>query len=552
MKKRALALLLALVMMVSLVACNNNKPVETKPNEPNKPVETKPNETKPVETEPVKIEYPLVKEGEEVTLKGAVVVNSIPEIQDRLVWQAVEEVTGVNIEWEFVLKETINTYLAGNEWPDFILTCDNTVINDTLMYDYGILGERFVNLLDHLDVMPNFTKFFEDYPEARKAFTESNGEMYEFPALDGMVTAVYVRPYMRTDVLEEAGLKVPTTIDEFYDCLVKLKEYYGHEGWLYKQSETNSFFPTVFGAFGPLTEAVFEDDGTGKILFVRSSEQMRMYYEFMNKLYEEKLIHPECFTIDWNTAYESELAGGYAFLEYAAEAIGKDQLKDGNFEYLTVLPPLTSQYDSTRQVMGRMGLLSRSGPYLNAKSEHIDLMCKLFDIMYATEEVVEGSGLHGMSFFYGIQGEHWDFDDNGTTYTQYWPDTYSSFGKFQTSEIVFQNAGRGDALAGYVTSTEGNAQARALAFVEHVWPYVKDSSEVFPMAFLKFTEDEQFVIDQYWSEIKTYYVEMEAKFITGTVDIATEWDNYLKTLDQMGIADVLEVYQAAYDRWLSY
>lgn len=215
MKKRALALLLALVMMVSLVACNNNKPVETKPNETNKPVETKPVETQPVETEPVKIEYPLVKEGEEVTLKGAVVVNSMPSIEDRLVWQAVEEVTGVNLEWEFVLKETINTYLAGNEWPDFILTCDNTVINDTLMYDYGILGKRFVNLLDHLDIMPNFTKFFEDYPEARKAFTESNGEMYEFPGLDGMVTAVYVRPYMRTDVLEEAGLKVPTTIDEF-------------------------------------------------------------------------------------------------------------------------------------------------------------------------------------------------------------------------------------------------------------------------------------------------------------------------------------------------
>lgn len=552
MKKRALALLLALVMMVSLVACNNNKPVETKPNEPNKPVETKPAETQPVETEPAKIEYPLVKEGEEVTLKGAVIVGKEPEIADRLVWQAVEEVTGVNIEWEFVLLEAINTYLAGNEWPDFILTQGGDNINDTLMYDYGIIGERFVNLLDHMDVMPNFSQFLEDYPEARKAFTESNGEMYEFPALDSMVTAVYDRPYMRTDVLEEAGLQVPTTIDEFYNCLVKLKEHYGHEGWLYKQSPTNSFFPVVFGAFGPLTEHTFEDDGTGNILFVRSSEQMRLYYEFMNKLYEEKLINQETFTIDWTTAYNLEMAGGYAFLEYAAESMGVDQLKDGNFEYLTCLEPLTSQYDNTREVMGRLTLVSRSGPYLNAKSEHVDLMCKLFDIMYATEEVVEGSGLHGMSFFFGIQGEHWDFNDDGTTYSQYWPETYQTFGQFQTKEIVWQNAGRGDALAGFVTSTPGNGQARQLSFVEHVWPFVKDSSEVFPMAFLKFTEDEQFVIDQYWSEIQTYITEMEAKFITGTEDIATGWDTYVKNLDKMGLADVLEVYQAAYDRWLSY
>lgn len=552
MKKRILALLLAIVMVFGLVACNNDSPEEADTPVENNPVseDNAPEDTAPAA--PVEVEYPLVKEGEEVTLKGAVIVHSIPEIEDRLVWQAVEEVTGVNIEWEFVLLETINTYLAANEWPDFILTCDGGAINDTLMYDYGIIGERFVNLFEHLNEMPNLTQFLEDYPEARKAFTESNGEMYEFPGLDGMVTAVYSRPYMRTDVLEEAGLEVPTTIDEFYDCLVKLKEFYGHESWLYKQSETNSFFPIVFGAFGPLTEATFEDDGTGNILFVRSSEQMRLYYEFMNKLYEEGLINQECFTIDWNTAYESEMNGGYAFLEYAGEALGVDQLKDGNFEYLTCLEPLTSQYDSTQQVMGRMGLMSRSGPYLNAESEHIDLMCKLFDIMYATEEVVEGSGLHGMSFFYGIEGEHWSFDDNGTTYTQYWPDTYTSFGKFQTSEIVWQNAGRGDALAGYVTSTPGNAQARAISFVEKVWPYVKDSSEVFPMAFLKFTEDEQFVIDQYWSEIKTYYTEMEAKFITGTVDIATGWDEYVNTLDKMGLAEVLEVYQAAYDRWLSY
>ena len=551
MKKRTLALLLASVMALSVCACGNDDKEVVESTTTTESTQTTEStvETTVEADQPL---YPLVKEGEEVTLKGAVIGGGTPENKDRLVWQAVEEVTGVNIEWEFVNRETINTWLAGSEWPDFILTGNSTDINDTLMYDYGIIGGRFVNILDHLEDMPHFTQFLEDYPEARKAFTESNGEMYEFPGLDGMVTAVYSRPYMRTDVLEEAGCKIPTTVDEFYDCLVKLKEYYGHEGWLYKQNDTNSFFPIVFGAFGTLTESVFEDDGNGNVIFVRSSDQMKLYYEFMNKLYEEKLINQECFTIDYNVAVDLEKNGGYAFLEYAAESIGKDQLKDGDFSYLTCLEPLTSEYDNTREVMGRMGIMSRSGPYMNAESEYVDLMCKVFDIMYATEEVVEGSGLHGMSFFYGIQGKHWDFDDNGTTYTQYWPDTYATFGNFQNSEIVWNNAGRGDALAGYVTSTEGNAQARAISFVEKVWPYVRNSSDVFPTNFLKFTEDEQFVIDQYWSEIKTYYNEMQAKFITGTVDIETGWDEYLKTLDDMGIAEVLKVYQAAYDRWLSY
>ena len=60
--KKLIALLLALVMVVSvLAACNTEKPVETKPNT-DKPNETKPVETKPNETEPA---------GEQITLRLA-------------------------------------------------------------------------------------------------------------------------------------------------------------------------------------------------------------------------------------------------------------------------------------------------------------------------------------------------------------------------------------------------------------------------------------------------------------------------------------------------
>ena len=44
---------------------------------------------------------------------------------------------------------------------------------------------------------------------------------------------------------------------------------------------------------------------------------------------------------------------------------------------------------------------------------------------------------------------------------------------------------------------------------------------------------------------------MEAEFITGASDIATKWDTYVATIEKMGIAEVLKVYQAAYDRWLA-
>lgn len=40
---------------------------------------------------------------------------------------------------------------------------------------------------------------------------------------------------------------------------------------------------------------------------------------------------------------------------------------------------------------------------------------------------------------------------------------------------------------------------------------------------------------------------MEARFITGDVDIETEWDNYIKKLEDMQLKEYLAIVQAAYD-----
>ena len=42
---------------------------------------------------------------------------------------------------------------------------------------------------------------------------------------------------------------------------------------------------------------------------------------------------------------------------------------------------------------------------------------------------------------------------------------------------------------------------------------------------------------------------MNAAFLTGQIDIDTEWDTFIKTLYDMGLQDVIDVYQAALDRY---
>ena len=91
--------------------------------------------------------YPIVEEP--ITVTGLVVGKDTATRSDRLVWNKVSEVTGINIEWEVIDADALATYLAGGDWPDFIhYNLDSSMVND-----YGVVGGRFVNYLDYLDQM---------------------------------------------------------------------------------------------------------------------------------------------------------------------------------------------------------------------------------------------------------------------------------------------------------------------------------------------------------------------------------------------------------------
>ena len=421
-----------------------------------------------------------------------------------------------------------------------------------MVNDYGVVGGRFVNYLDYLDLMPNLVQTFEDYPIAKKASIEINGEMYSLPGIEVSATTASARPYVRTDVLDAAGLSMPTTVEEFHDALAVLKEKNGEASFIPDLSNDESYWgPMLFAAFGPLTNMNFDDDGTGKVIFNRTSEQMKLYLTYMNQLYEEGLIDQEYLTMDGTVRFDRAKSGKVAFIGGGeGNSLEASDFADRTF-HLDCMAPLTSEYDSTQEILGKSVYFPNGGFYMNAESEYVEELCRMFDIMYATEEVVEGSGLYGESFCYGMEGVDWDYGEEGSgVYVFHCPEEYDgAFTSYQYGELIWEGAGRQDALAGLTTETEGNSKARQQGFVNNVIPYQSDL--YFPVDLLTFTEDEQYTLDNRLTDIKTYYKEMEGKFITGVADIETEWDTYCETLEQMGINEVLEVYQASYDRWNS-
>ena len=544
--KKLLAMLLVVVMVLSLCACNAD------------PKETTQSTTKATEGTTAATEgttaavvdeavYPIVKEGDEpITVRALVIPSDGTGSDDRTVWQKVEEVTGINIEYDIIDGEALTTYLAGNEWPDFFI-CN---MSKTLLNDYGVLGGRFVNYLDYLEYMPNMVKAFEDYPTAKPLYTMQNGEMYELFAISEATTIVYPRPLYRTDLAAQAGYEeAPKTVEELKDMLIKVKEITGKYPFVpMYDEEIVKWCAIIYNAFGTgHTMGLDVDNATGEVYLSRTTEQYKHYLEYMHELYELGLIDPEAATYSSDVRGEVEVDGGVVLIQAAEGKFTEEYFESGKVE-LWCMDPLTSEYDNTQTFINRSPVLQdKSDIVVNAESEYIVEICQMLDILYATEEVVEGSGLMGHSFTYGLQGIDWDFTE--TSYVQYAPEG-QTINAYLYAEVTWNNMGRADLFGNMVSEGTGNNPTRQAAFLNVVKAYETDYDYL--LGYLTFTEDEQYVIDNCWADIQAYYRAKHVEFITGVSDIEKDWDAYIAEFEKMNLSGLLEAYQAAYNRFMAY
>src|SRR5699024_4887141 len=72
--------------------------------------------------------------------------------------------------------------------------------------------------------------------------------------------------------------------------------------------------------------------------------------------------------------------------------------------------------------------------------------------------------------------------------------------------------------------------------------------EAWPWSGFNYTEEESDILSTSGTDIEKYVSEMRDKFITGDEPFS-EWDNYVKTIEGMGLDKYLEIQQTAYERY---
>ena len=80
------------------------------------------------------------------------------------------------------------------------------------------------------------------------------------------------------------------------------------------------------------------------------------------------------------------------------------------------------------------------------------------------------------------------------------------------------------------------------------WTENTDGSKGVPT--LSLTTDESAILATYGTDIVTYAAETLPKFVMGDLPLS-QWDDYVATLQNMNIGDIIDAYQAAYDRYLA-
>ncbi len=570
MKKRLLALLLALCMVFALCACGGGEASEAPAasaeesaaavseaapeTEPEAEAEAAPaEEASVVEAAPVTVEYPLCEAGEiELDVYMAMagfIPMVIPDVANtgldtnRAV-QMMEEATGVNLNWTLIDQDAyadkISIVLASGDYPDYLGVPDTMITGGV---DALVEQEICIDLMPLLDTcLPDFKNgIFSTNDEYRKGLISDSGYMTTIKSYENQST---MGMYIRQDWLDQVGMEKPETFDELHDVLAAFKANIEGcdypmlmtENWDYSNNAFVGGFDTSgYGTASDLSYYV-ED---GKVQAGVISDNYKEYVQMIHDWYAEGLIGEPSMNIEnMQQINEYLLSNQCGFANGQSDTLSESSkaAAGGDFNMQPVQAIVREKGD-TFKLYANNGQTGNGGWAISTSCEYPEEAAKVINWMW-TEE-----GYNAMNF--GIEGETYNVVDGEIQYTELITNNPNGFNAmFNTcSEIAFFDLPFDCAMERKAATFSNEAEALA----QEVWR-ANTSNEMRYYGSLTIEESEEY--GTLASDIATKAAENISKFITGDQDIA-EWDSFVQEIMDMGIERCIELKQAAYDRYMA-
>jgi putative aldouronate transport system substrate-binding protein len=477
-----------------------------------------------------------------------------------------EEKTNVHIEWELVpdnaYQEKKKLALASGDYPDVLF---GVAVSPEEQLQYGAEAGILIplnNLIDKYGL--EFKKMSNEVDYIRPAVTSPDGNIYALPQVNECYHCMTSQKlWINRFWLENLGLDMPETTEEFYQTLKAFKENdpngNGVQDEIALSGATTSWRTNLDGylmnAFtyndsqDPNGRLMIDENGTVWAPYV--TEEWRDGLRWINKLYNEGLIDPAGFTQireDLQTLVETpdkDLVGAFTagwfgvFTSLEGEAMKR----------WDALPPLKGPdgFQST----GYYPYSFSNGQFaITDVCENPEVAYRWADDLYTLENAL-------MYIEAGRKGIEWDDADPGQLDLEGKParwqrlETTYKYGEIQN--VHYYQMGPSWRSAAYRRSWmapqdaySSNGYEKRL-FDQSQWyePFAPSWTLVYPPTFPVGEDVDE--VATLKTDVNDYIKESTARFITGDLDIESDWDRYLKNFENLGLTRFIELMQKAYD-----
>jgi len=474
-----------------------------------------------------------------------------------------EEKTNVHIEWEIApeksAQEKLNLVLSGGDYPEVIMGFG---VSPTQMMIYGSQGV-FLPLNDLIDKYGvEIKKMFEANSFYRDLITAPDGNIYALPQVNECYHCMYQqRMWIHKPWLDKLGLDMPTTTDEFYEVLkaFKTRDPNGNgkadeiplsgsiqaaSSHLFSTQMLDSFLMNAF-IYDHGDKKLYLEDG--KVTVPYNKPEWKEGLKYLHKLYSEGLIDPQALTQDNNQLKElGENPDTVILGASSGHNMGSlTMLGSSSGRWLTyvAVPPLKGP-NGFRTAAYHPYVVSNGQYIITNKAQNPEVAFRLADFLYNSPDTT----LH---WYAGREGVEWRYAEEGEIGINGKPAIWKQL----TPWGGVQNVNWGQVGPNYRSNDFRLGEARnpdqPLEVIlynetkEKMEPYAMPIEKVMPPVF--FNAEQATEIADLEKTILDHVKEMMARFITGDLDIDSNWDAYVQNLENMNLKRYLELYQEAYD-----
>lgn len=399
-KKTGVIVLCLMLVLAVLAACSRNNGNNDATPAPSSPaVESK----GAAETESTSPEQPASYFPLKEQIEVDAMILDFGRTRDKRTDQELQKLTNIKFNWDLVPGADISTkpniVMASGDLPDLM------IFTRPVFEKYQNSG-NFVDFSKYLDKMPNFKRYIEKFPDIANFPKTAEGNIFAINNfyVEGNLPVGYL---YRKDIYDKHGISLPTTFDELYEGLKRLKAAYPD---VYPLVVPSGHIPSYMYRAYHTSDTLYFDIDAMEYKYGPVTQNFMDSLNFTRKLYEEKLLDAEFPVLEHEASKQKIIAGkGFVTIDYIETLTRYNEegkAGDPAYHMVSALPPVT---DTGLQARVQVTMPSSNYWYtaVSSKSKYIDEIVQYLDFQFS-EQITDlvNWGFEGETFVKNADGSN--------------------------------------------------------------------------------------------------------------------------------------------------